>query len=55
MYHTTIMNDNEGVLAVRTLRMGIYFWWNTVGRPSRVSDADMVLSFRLKVKIGAYE
>lgn len=51
----TIMNNDEGMLAVRTLRMGIYLRWNTMSRPSRVSDADVVLSFRLKVKIGACE
>lgn len=49
------MNNNEGMLAVRTLRMGIYLRWNTVGRPSCMSDTDVVLSFRLKVKIGACE
>lgn len=51
----TIVNDNEGVLAVRTLRMGIYLRRNTVGCPSCVSDADVILSLRLEVKIGACE
>jgi len=51
----TIMNNDEGVLAVRTLRMGIHLRGNTMGRPSRVSDADVILSFRLEVKIGACE
>jgi len=47
----TIMNNDESVL----LRMGIHLRGNTMGRPSRVSDADVILSFRLEVKIGAYE
>jgi len=51
----TIMNNDKGVLAVRALRMGIYLRWNTMSRPSRVSDADMVLSFRFEIKIGTCE
>lgn len=40
----TIVNDDECVFAIGTLRMGVNLRWYTVGRPSCVSDADMALS-----------